>query len=108
MLISGISYQVANWRTSFWVTAVIYTFFTIAAYFTVPKDEAIHEPFNLETLKKFDYLGTLLAVAGIALLTSALRCESPDPQKRLSNDHVVLLQMRHMAGRRPTLLQCLY
>ena len=36
--ISGVATQVASWRAVFWVLAVIYFFFTIAAWWTVPPD----------------------------------------------------------------------
>ena len=73
MLIAGISFKAANWRAAFWVTAVVYLFFTVAAFFTMPKDDIAKAPFNLETFQKFDYVGILLSMTGIALFTSAVR-----------------------------------
>ena len=71
--ISGVATQVANWRATFWVICVIYFFFTIAAWWTVPEDtEQRLGGFNKETLAKFDFLGAFLAVAGLALFTAAL------------------------------------
>jgi MFS family permease len=53
--------------------AFIYAFFTITAYFTVPDDTEQHKGgFNVETFKKFDFLGAFLAISGIALFTAAL------------------------------------
>jgi MFS family permease len=53
--------------------SVIYAFFTVAAYFTVPDDAEQHKGgFNVETFKKFDFLGAFLAISGIALFTAAL------------------------------------
>ena len=71
--IAGVSMVVASWRTVFWVMSVIYAFFTVAAYFTVPDDvEQKKGGFNIETFKMFDFLGAFLAIAGIALFTAAL------------------------------------
>ena len=47
--------------------------FTVTAYFTVPDDvEQKKGGFNIETLRKFDFLGAFLAITGIALFTAAL------------------------------------
>ena len=73
MIIAGISFQLANWRVAFWVITVIYAGFSAIAFWTVPKDDRPRSPLNMETLKQFDFLGTLLAIAGIALFSSALR-----------------------------------
>ncbi|KKY15944.1 putative aminotriazole resistance [Phaeomoniella chlamydospora] len=80
MLISGVSTSVANWRTSFWVTCVIYVFFTAVAFWTVPPDEQQAAPFNRTTLKTFDFLGALLSLAGIGLLTSGLSIAGDAPE----------------------------
>jgi MFS family permease len=72
VFISGVCYKVATWRTSFWVLAVLYAGFTVAAFWSVPADQGVRGKFNVETLKKFDYIGVLLASSGIALFTSAL------------------------------------
>ena len=56
--------------------AFIYAAFTVAAYFTVPDDTEQHKGgFNVETFKKFDFLGAFLAITGIALVSSFLRHE---------------------------------
>ncbi len=71
--VAGVTTTVANWRASFWVTAVIYAFFTVAAWWTVPPDtEQRVGGFNRETLAQFDFLGAFLAVAGIAMFTASL------------------------------------
>lgn len=72
IFVSGVCFKISTWRTSFWVLAVIYAFFTVAAYWSVPLDEKARAKFNLETLKKFDFLGVILAASGIALFTTAL------------------------------------
>jgi len=78
--ISGVTMEVSTWRASFWVIAVIYGFFTVAAWWTTPYD---HEQklggFNLETFLQFDLLGALLAVAGIAMFTASLTLAGDAP-----------------------------
>jgi len=75
--VSGITTQVASWRASFWVIAVIYAAFTTVAFFTCPPDvEQNLGGFNLETFKQFDFLGAALAVAGIGMFTAALSSAS--------------------------------
>lgn len=71
--IAGVTTQVANWRASFWVMTVIYTFFTAAAWWTVPKDEEQSlGGFNKQTLSQFDFLGAILAVAGLGMFSASL------------------------------------
>lgn len=79
--ISGVTMQVATWRAAFWVMSVIYAFFTFAAWWTVPYDnEQKLGGLNKETFVKFDLLGALLAVAGIAMFTASLTLASAAPQ----------------------------
>ncbi len=70
--ISGVSFQVSTWRTSFWVLAVLYGILSVAAYFSVPLDEIARASFTWETLKKFDYVGVILVSSGLALFTASL------------------------------------
>ena len=78
--VAGVTTTVANWRASFWVTAVIYAFFTAAAWWTVPPDtEQRVGGFNRETLAQFDFLGAFLAVTGIAMFTASLTLASDAP-----------------------------
>jgi MFS family permease len=71
--VSGVTMQVSTWRAAFWVMAVIYTFFTIAAWWTTPNhSEQNLGGLNIETFVKFDLLGAFLAVAGIAMFTASL------------------------------------
>ena len=71
--ISGVATEIASWRATFWVMAVIYFFFTIAAWWTVPPDtEQRLGGFNRATLAQFDFLGAFLAVAGLATFTASL------------------------------------
>jgi MFS family permease len=79
--IAGVAMVVANWRAVFWVMSVIYTFFTVTAYFTVPEDvEQKKGGFNLETFRQFDFLGAFLAIAGIALFTASLTLAANAPE----------------------------
>lgn len=71
-IISGIADHLYNWRASLWTLAVIYAIFTVLTVWTVPKDTHQRLPFTLKSFKKFDLLGTLLIVTGIALFSSAL------------------------------------
>ncbi|RMZ80826.1 hypothetical protein DV737_g2872, partial [Chaetothyriales sp. CBS 132003] len=82
--LAGVATQLASWRATFWVIAVIYGFFTLAAWWTVPPDtEQRLGGFNLETLAKFDFLGAFLAIAGLTALTASLTLggNSPDGWK---------------------------
>ncbi|RMZ92076.1 hypothetical protein DV736_g660, partial [Chaetothyriales sp. CBS 134916] len=79
--LAGVATQVASWRATFWVIAVIYGFFTLAAWWTVPPDnEQRLGGFNLETLAQFDFLGAFLAIAGLAALTAALTLGGDSPK----------------------------
>ncbi|KAI9709127.1 MAG: hypothetical protein M1820_003573 [Bogoriella megaspora] len=71
-IFSGIATSIFNWRASFFLLAIIYLVFTIIAIFTVPKDAAEKQPFNLEAIHKFDVLGTLLTIGGIGMFSAAL------------------------------------
>ncbi|KAI9788943.1 MAG: hypothetical protein M1835_002004 [Candelina submexicana] len=70
---SGISTKIFGWRASFWWLAIIYVVFTIIAFFTVPEKQQGKERISLAAVKKFDVIGALLVIAGIALFSSSLR-----------------------------------
>ena len=78
--IAGVTMQVSTWRAVFWVMSVIYAFFFVAACWTTPPD---HEQklggLNVETFLKFDLLGALLAVVGVAMFTGALTLGGDKP-----------------------------
>lgn len=79
--ITGVTTTIANWRASFWVSSVIYAFFTVAAWWTVPPDtEQRIGGFNRETLAQFDFLGAFLAVAGLVSFTASLTLAGDAPQ----------------------------
>ena len=89
--IAGVTTTVASWRASFWVTSVIYAFFTLAAWWTVPPDtEQKKGGFNRETLRQFDFLGAFLAVAGIAMFTASLTLAG-DATKGWGTPYVIAL-----------------
>ena len=79
--ISGITMQISSWRATFWVMSVIYAFFFFAAWWTTPPDtEQMLGGLNMETFVKFDLLGALLAVGGIAMFTASLTLAGDAPQ----------------------------
>lgn len=73
MIASGIATQLFSWRASFWWLAILYSVFTIVGFFTFPLDTMPREPLTRECLKKFDPVGTLLAIAGIGMFSTSLR-----------------------------------
>lgn len=79
-IFSGIATQLFNWRASFYLIAIIFCAFSVVGVVTVPKDTAAKEPFSWATLKRFDALGTLLAIAGIGMFSAALSLGSTAPQ----------------------------
>ncbi|KEF61443.1 uncharacterized protein A1O9_03009 [Exophiala aquamarina CBS 119918] len=71
--IAGVTMEVSTWRTAFWAMSVMYAFFFVAAWWTTPPDtEQQLGGFNVATFVKFDVLGALLAVVGVAMFTAAL------------------------------------
>ncbi|GAB7353401.1 hypothetical protein MBLNU459_g3875t1 [Dothideomycetes sp. NU459] len=79
-IFSGIVTDIFNWRASFWLLAIVYLAFSIIAVFTLPKDSTPKEPFTWQTIKRFDFLGTALTIAGIGMFSAALTCEGTAPQ----------------------------
>lgn len=79
-IFSGVATNIFNWRSSYYLLAIIFLFFSIIGWFTVPKDTQAKEPFNLETLKKFDFLGVFLTIAGIGMFSAGLSLGESAPQ----------------------------
>lgn len=79
-VIAGIATQFASWRTTYWVLAVIYAIVTGISFFCVPGDDTQKVPLTLSALKTFDFVGTLLTVAGVGLFSAALGLGSDLPQ----------------------------
>ncbi|KAH8587480.1 putative transporter [Bisporella sp. PMI_857] len=71
-IFSGIAANILNWRSSFYLLAIIYGFFFLAAWWTVPKTQGPTEKFELAALKRFDLFGVGLSIAGISLFCAAL------------------------------------
>ncbi|EXJ82954.1 hypothetical protein A1O3_06771 [Capronia epimyces CBS 606.96] len=78
--IAGVVMQISTWRAAFWVMSVIYAFFALAAWWTTPHDiEQSLGGLNMETFVKFDMLGALLAVAGVAMFTASMTLAGDAP-----------------------------
>ena len=73
MLSGGVATGAFGWRASFWFLAMVYVAFAVVAFFAVPVDSTLKEKFGWETWKKLDVIGNALALAGIAMFSSALR-----------------------------------
>lgn len=71
-IFSGIASNIFNWRASFFLLAIIYLVFSTIAIWTVPKDFTAKQPLTLETLKRFDLVGTALTIGGIGMFCAAL------------------------------------
>ena len=70
---SGIAANIFNWRASFYLLAMIYVVFFVAAIWTVPRtQQGRTQRLEWSVLKKFDLLGVLLSITGIALFCSSL------------------------------------
>lgn len=90
-IFSGIAANIFNWRASFWLLSIIYLVLSIVAIFTVPKDFTPKEPLNLETIKRFDIVGTILTVAGIGMFSAAISLADTAPQGWKTNYVLALL-----------------
>ncbi|CZR60320.1 related to transporter (major facilitator superfamily) [Phialocephala subalpina] len=90
-IFSGIAAHIFNWRASFYLLAIIYVFFFGAACWTVPRTQQVTERFTVGTLKRFDLLGILLSMAGIALFCSSLTIAGGAPHGWKTSYVLVLL-----------------
>ncbi|GAM91427.1 hypothetical protein ANO11243_094770 [Dothideomycetidae sp. 11243] len=90
MVFNGIATQLFGWRAAFWLLAIIYLVLTIAAVFCVPKDTTPKRALNYETLQRFDPLGVLLTIAGIAMFSAALSL-GPTAPHGWTTDYVLVL-----------------
>lgn len=79
-IFSGVAAHLFNWRASFWLLSIIYAVFFVAAIWTVPRTQAQTERLSLGTLKRFDFLGLLLSMAGIALFSASLTIAGGAPK----------------------------
>jgi MFS family permease len=71
-IFSGAATDVFNWRASYYLLAIIFLFFSILGWFTVPKDPSDKQPFTWETIKRFDVVGVLMTIGGIGMFSAAL------------------------------------
>ncbi|TVY73148.1 putative MFS-type transporter [Lachnellula suecica] len=90
-IFSGVAERLFGWRASFWLLAIIYAVFFAAALWTVPKAQGTTETFSLGTLRRFDLLGILLSIAGIALFCSSLTIAGDAPKGWRTSYVLVLL-----------------
>ncbi|EGP83893.1 major facilitator superfamily transporter [Zymoseptoria tritici IPO323] len=77
-IFGGVATQIVGWRGAFYLVALVFLIFTVVAFFCVPADFTAKEPLTFETLKKFDFLGTVLTIAGIGMFSAALTMGSTD------------------------------
>jgi len=90
-LIGGIVTDIASWRACFWVITVLYAFLTVAAWFTTPYDaEQNLGGLNVETMRQMDWLGALLAIAGIALFTASFTL-APEASNGWATSYVIAM-----------------
>ncbi|KAK5088696.1 hypothetical protein LTR05_002917 [Lithohypha guttulata] len=90
-IIGGIATEVASWRTMFWTITVLYASLTMVAWFTTPQDsEQALGGLNKETLAQMDWLGALLAVAGIASFVAAFT-QAPDASNGWGTPYVIAM-----------------
>ncbi|OWP01737.1 hypothetical protein B2J93_2329 [Marssonina coronariae] len=67
---SGLATKYASWRQSFLVVAVFFFVMAVMAVWTMPAKPRSGSSSQL--IKEFDYLGTVLAIAGMAFVGAAL------------------------------------
>lgn len=71
-IFSGLATNIFNWRASYYLLSIIFLLFSVVGWFTVPKDPSDKQPFNWETLKRFDVVGVLMTIGGIGMFSAAL------------------------------------
>lgn len=72
MVISGIAADISTWQTSFRALAILYAIFTMVGAWAFPPDESNNAPLAIESLRRFDIIGTVLIIVGFASLTASL------------------------------------
>ncbi|KAE8163038.1 major facilitator superfamily domain-containing protein [Aspergillus tamarii] len=80
MVISGVAADISTWRASFRALAVLYAIFTLVGAWAFPPDEGNDMPLAVESLRRFDVMGTVLIVVGFASLTASLSLAADAPQ----------------------------
>ena len=71
-IFSGVATNLFNWRASYYFLAILFLFFSILGWFTVPTDPSVKQPVTWETLKRFDVVGVLMTIGGIGMFSAAL------------------------------------
>lgn len=71
-IFSGVATDIFNWRASYYLLAIIFLFFSVLGWFTVPRDPTDKQPFNWETMKRFDIVGVVMTIGGIGIFSAAL------------------------------------
>jgi MFS family permease len=67
---SGIATKYYTWRASFVVIAIFFAIMTISSFWTMPSIPRAGSPRS--ELRRFDYLGTVLTIVGMTLVSAAL------------------------------------
>jgi MFS family permease len=73
LISGGIVSHIFDWRAAFWWLAIIYIFITIIAVFAVPPESTEKTKLDEDSIRAFDVVGSLLAIAGTGLFSAALR-----------------------------------
>ena len=71
-IFSGAATNIFSWRASYYLLAIIFLLFSVVGWFTVPRDPTAKQPFNWETIKRFDVVGVLMTIGGIGMFSAAL------------------------------------
>jgi MFS family permease len=71
-IFSGAATNIFNWRASYYLLAIIFLLFSVVGWFTVPRDPTAKQPFNWETIKRFDVVGVVMTIGGIGMFSAAL------------------------------------
>ncbi|KAL4943224.1 hypothetical protein BDV06DRAFT_221466 [Aspergillus oleicola] len=93
-IIMGVAARVSGWRAGFWVFAVVWVALTVLSFWVVPGGMETYEStakFKVrfkDSMSRFDFLGTFLAVFGVGLLTTGLTLGPSDGWK---TGHVIAM-----------------
>ena len=80
MIFGAIATQIFSWRAAYWLLAIMYVVLAVLAVFCMPKDTTPKRKMNRETLERFDPLGVVLTIGGIAMFSAALSLGSTAPE----------------------------
>lgn len=76
---AGVTAQYTRWGWFFWVGTILAAITTVVAYYTVPSD--VQEKRDAKTRPTMDWLGAVLIVAGLLLVTFAIVDSAHAPRK---------------------------